>query len=507
MTTVDEPDPAKDEGSSPEGRLHRDAGLGKESGPDQEDTHGQTHWQVLFSKDHALPMIGIMVGVLLHALNAFIVIALLPTAVEDIGGLSYYALNTSAYVLASILASALASRALQAAGPRNAYLAAAAVFALGSLVCALAPSMPVLIAGRFLQGLGGGLLLSLSYALVRISFPSHLWGPAIAIESSMWGVATLCGPAIGGIFAEFGLWRMPFWLMIPVSAGVALMSLWAFPAHTKEEGASRMFATPQLLLLASAVLAVSLGSLAGSVLVGAALFLVGIIFLLSFAAVERRASVRLLPFGAVTRTTSLGRLYALAGLLILTVSGTGVFVTYFLQTLHGLTPLIAGYFGVLVAAGWTSASMLLSHWTGERARFALVIAPAMAAAGAALLVIVMPGPGVYEPLPVGAIGLGLFVIGAGIGTGWPHLMTAVFNNAPEGEGDLASTSIATVQLAASALGATSAGLIANLSGLADPGGLTGAAQASIAVYAAFTVPALAGVFIALPLRGALSGKS
>src|SRR3546814_8509372 len=127
---------------------------------------------------------------------------MLPSVVGDIGVLEYYAWNTTLFVVASILGSALSPQFLDRFGLRHAFLWAIAVFMLGTTVCAMSPSMSQLLLGRTAQGFGGGLLLGLSYSAVRIVFDERLWSSAMVLVSSMWGVATLAGPAIGGIFAQ-----------------------------------------------------------------------------------------------------------------------------------------------------------------------------------------------------------------------------------------------------------------------------------------------------------------
>src|SRR3546814_2572992 len=87
-------------------------------------------------------------------------------------------------------------------GLRRAFLMAIVIFVGGTTACALAPAMPWLLAARTVQGLGGGLLLGLSYSAVRMVFDERLWSRAMVLVSSMWGVATLAGPAIGGIRSE-----------------------------------------------------------------------------------------------------------------------------------------------------------------------------------------------------------------------------------------------------------------------------------------------------------------
>ena len=104
--------------------------------------------------------------------------------------------------------------------PRGTYLLALALFALGTLACATASSMAALLAGRSLQGLGGGMLVALSYAMIRHLFPAALWPRAIALVSGMWGVAALTGPFVGGVFAELGTWRVAFWVLLPLAGRV-----------------------------------------------------------------------------------------------------------------------------------------------------------------------------------------------------------------------------------------------------------------------------------------------
>jgi MFS family permease len=159
-------------------------------------------WGELFAGKNAISSLTLVGGVALHAINVFIATTILPTVVADIGGMDYYAWNTALFVTASILGSALVPKLLSQAAPRNAYLVAAIIFAIGTLACGFAPSMPAMLGGRVVQGLGGGMLLALSYAMIRIVFSERLWPRAIALVSGMWGVATLVGPAVGGIGAQ-----------------------------------------------------------------------------------------------------------------------------------------------------------------------------------------------------------------------------------------------------------------------------------------------------------------
>ena len=161
-------------------------------------TGNTASWSELLSGRNGLRSIALAGGVALHAVNVYIVATILPSVVRDIGGLSYYAWNMTLFVVASILSSALSPKALDKFGPRHAFLLAIVVFAAGTTICALAPTMSWMLIGRTLQGFGGGLLLGLSYSSIRIVFEERLWPKAMALVSSMWGVSTLSGPAIVG---------------------------------------------------------------------------------------------------------------------------------------------------------------------------------------------------------------------------------------------------------------------------------------------------------------------
>ena len=172
-----------------------------------------TGWAALLLGKNGLRSLALAGGVALHAINVYLVTTILPSVVKDIGGLDYYAWNTTLFVVASIIGSVLSARCLTGLGPRVAYAVAGLVFALGCGLCSLAPDMGVLILGRTVQGLGGGLLFALPYSMIRLVFDQALWPRAMALISGMWGAATLIGPAVGGVFAEYDAWRAAFWVL------------------------------------------------------------------------------------------------------------------------------------------------------------------------------------------------------------------------------------------------------------------------------------------------------
>nr|WP_311969449.1 MFS transporter [Pseudomonas baltica] len=168
----------------------------------------------------------------MHAINIYIATTVLPSVVADIGGLNLYSWNTTLFVVASILGSALTTRLLGRHGSKGAYAVAALAFMLGSATCALAPNMLVMLTGRTIQGLGGGFLFALSYSMINVVLPERLWPRAMALVSAMWGLATLLGPAIGGVFAELQAWRWAFGFLVPVTAVYGVLVWKLLPEKT-----------------------------------------------------------------------------------------------------------------------------------------------------------------------------------------------------------------------------------------------------------------------------------
>jgi len=464
-------------------------------------TQKQGGWAELLSGRNGLRSLALAGGVALHAINVYMVTTILPSAVRDIGGLAYYAWNMTLFVATSIFGSAITPRLLSGMGPRRALLWAIAIFVLGSAACAVAPSMPWMLAGRSVQGLGGGLLLGLSYSCVRLLFEERLWSRAMVLVSSMWGVATLAGPAIGGIFAQAGYWRGAFWAMLPISAGLAALVI--LEVSATQRGSSRPAAAPfgKIAVLVVTVLLVSMGSLSPSWHWNLLSIVAGAALTIGIARADSRAERRLLPQGSYERGSSLASLYACIALLSIGVC-TEIYIPYFLQVIHGQSPLLAGYWMVLMSAGWTAGSFISSGRRKPLADRLMLLGPWVSAAGLAALGVMMPlGSG---GAIVWAMIIPLFLVGVGIGFCWPNMLTRIFKAAPPGQENIASAAITTLQLYAIALGSSLAGLVANLAGLAEPGGEEGARQAA---YALFLVFALAPAGAGLMSKGARQATS
>ncbi|MGR4041646.1 MFS transporter [Pseudomonas sp. 910_21] len=433
-------------------------------------------WSALLLGKNGLRSAALAGGVALHAINVYLVTTLLPSVVKDIGGLDYYAWNTTLFVVASIIGSVLSTRALGVLGPKVAYALAGLVFMLGCGLCALAPDMGWLIFGRSVQGLGGGLLFALPYAMIRLVFDEPLWPRAMALISAMWGAATLIGPAVGGVFAEHGAWRAAFWVLLPCTLLFMLLAIALLPGKSREAAPRSPIPGLQLVLLTAVVLAISIGSITPSPGYNALGLGVGLGLLLVVVLVENRSRKRLLPRDSLKSGSPLLALYLSMALLVVGMTSE-VFVPLFLQVLHQQTPLLAGYIAALMAAGWTLGAIFSSGLSPRGASRAIASGPFLVVAGLLLACLFMPATAT-PVLSLGAVCLAMLLVGTGIGLAWPHLLSRVLENATDDQKELAGASITTVQLVATALGAALAGMIVNLAGLSSTAGVAGAAQAA-----------------------------
>lgn len=422
-------------------------------------------WGDLFSPQHLPAAIVLAGGVAMYAINVYVTAALLPSATQDIGGAQYYAWVATTFLTASVIASMLVTRLLAATGAARAYMIAFSIFTLGSLINTIVPSMELLLVGRTVQGLGGGLLAGLGYAVIRTALPDRLWTRAAGLVSAMWGVGNLLGPALGGLFAQFGLWRGAFGLLALLGAIGAGLSLRALPGQRGDGQAPPAPPVPfwslGLLTLAAAAFSVTAVLPTGRLtLVGLA---AGALVLAAFVLVERASEHTVLPHLTYQRGNRLKWVYLSLGILSAGAM-TEAFIPLFGQELAGLGPLVAGFLGAALSVGWTAAQLLSVNIEGERGkRLVIVAGPALLAAGlfgaAALF---SDGAGPWLAAAWAAV---LFAAGCGIGLAFPHLSVAAMRSTTvEAEAQKAAAGVSTTQLIANAVFSAVVGVLVSAGG-------------------------------------------
>lgn len=428
-------------------------------------------------------------GVALYATNEFLTISLMPSAVADIGGQRFYAWVTTVYLVGSVMAATTVHSVLMRLGPRRSYLLGLSVFAVGSLGCAAAPTMEMLLVGRTVQGAAGGLLAGLGYAVINTALPSSLWTKASALVSAMWGVGTLVGPAVGGLFAQYGSWRWAFGVLVVLTGVLSALVPIALPGrhHTAEPALVRVpIPLCSLLLLGTAALLVSVAGIPHDPWATAGLVAAGLALVALFLVVDRRLAASVLPPSFFGRGP-LKWIYLTLGVLM-AATMADLYVPLFGQRLAHLTPVAAGFLGAGLAVGWTvgeiSSASLRRHRVIVRA---VAVAPLLMATGLTIAALSQRENTSSAMVAVWAVGL--VISGAGIGIGWPHLSAWAMSKVNDpAEGPAAAAAINTVQVISAAFGAAFAGVVVNLSG-GDDATAARWLFLSFAVFAALAVVA------------------
>jgi MFS family permease len=417
-------------------------------------------WRQLFGREFLGATTVLAGGVAIYAINEFITMSLLPSAVDDIAGARLYAWVTTVYLVASVVAATTVGPLLNRFGPRHSYLGALLGFAAGTAVCMLAPSMPVLLSGRLVQGLAGGVLAGLGYAVISSALPEELWTRAAAVVSAMWGVGTLVGPAVGGLFAQFGWWRGGFAFLAALAVLTSALVPFALPARGTDPALRTGIPVVSLTILGLAALAVSVAAIPRNPVLTVALLIAGAALVVGFVAADRGAGIRVLPRTAF-KPGPVKWIYLTMGFLM-AATMVDMYVPLFGQRLASLTPAAAGFLGAALSVGWTVGEIRSAAISDRTVAVrAVAWAPLVMAAGLALAAAVQGdggGPGV-----VAVWAVGLAISGIGIGIAWPHLcvwaMGAVDDPA---EKAVAAAAISTVQLMCGAFGAGLAGVVVNL---------------------------------------------
>ena len=419
----------------------------------------------------------IVLGILLAALDQTIVGTALPTIVSDLGGAAHMSWVVTAYLLAETVATVLVGKFGDLFGRKIVFQLSAVIFITGSFLCGLATNMTLLIVWRGLQGIGAGGLMVTSMALIADVIPLRDRGKYQGAIGAVFGVSTVIGPLLGGLFTDHLTWRWAFYVNVPIAIVVVIAAARTIPS-VKAAGRPVIdyLGIAMVTVGASAlILATSWGgneyAWGSGVIIG--LFVLGIVALALFCLVEFRAEQPMLPmrlFGNPVFTVC-SILSFIVGFAML---GAMIFLPTYLQYVDGDSATLSGVRTLPMVVGLLAASIFSGNVVSKTGRYRIfpIIGSLVMAAGLFLLSRMGPDSGVWLE------SLYMLVLGIGIGLSMQVLTIAVQNTVAYADLGTATSGVTFFRTLGSSFGTAVFGTIyANALGPHLEDGITEAARA------------------------------
>jgi multidrug resistance protein len=301
----------------------------------------------------------VMLSTALVAIDATIIATAVPSIVADIGGFTEFPWLFSVYLLAQAVSVPVYGKLSDLFGRKPVVLWGIALFLAGSVMCGAAWNMWVLVAFRVLQGLGAGAIMPTTITIVGDLYSVQERAKVQGYIASVWGIASVVGPTLGGVFSEWVSWRWIFFINIPLCALAAAMILRGFHEHL--DRGRPVIDYRGVALLTSGLTLVMLGVLEGGQAwawdspVSIAILAVGLVALIAFGLVERRAPEPVLPLWVFRRRLLVASGLTSAGVGAILLGVTSYVPTY-VQLVLGTGPLVAGFALATLLLGWPIAA-------------------------------------------------------------------------------------------------------------------------------------------------------
>jgi EmrB/QacA subfamily drug resistance transporter len=349
----------------------------------------------------------------LVALDSTIIATAVPSVVADLGGFAQFPWLFSIYLLTQAVTVPLYGKYADVVGRKPVMFFGIAVFLLGSVLCGAAWSMPTLIVARAIQGIGAGAVQPMSMTMIGDLYTVEERARVQGYVASVWGISSVVGPTLGGVFSEYLSWRWIFFINLPLGA----LAAWMFARNFSEQVVRRRHRIDYTgtILLTTGCSLVIFGLLEGGVRWGwtsstsLVLFVVGAGALVAFVFAERTAAEPVLPLWVFRRRIlTAGNLIAVVvGAMLI---GLSSYVPTYVQGVLGTGALVAGLALAALTMGWPIAATLSGRlYMRIGFRRTALIGSVFIVAGAVLAAVLRADSSVWQ------VAATCFVLGLGMG--------------------------------------------------------------------------------------------
>lgn len=372
--------------------------------------------QSLSPKQVRVTIGGLLLVLLLAALDSTIVATALPTIVGEMGGLTHLSWVVTAYLLAQTVVTPLYGKLGDLYGRKKVVQVAIVIFLIGSALCGLARSLTQLIVFRAVQGLGGGGLMVTTQAVVGDIVPARDRGRYQGIFGAVFGLASIAGPLIGGYFTTHLSWRWIFYVNLPFGIIAIIVLAATLPSVSRRVSHAIDYAGAALLAtaLSGTIVVTDLGGLTypwtSPFILGLIAIVIGSIA--GFLAVERRASEPVVPLRLFRNRTFV--ISIVIGLIVgFALFGSVTYLPLFLQVVKGDSPTSSGLRMIPMMGGMLVSSIIAGQLISRRGRYKVfpIIGTAVMVLGLFLLSTMKPETSISTTsLLMMTLGLGLGLV-------------------------------------------------------------------------------------------------